>query len=58
MLTYEGLQNENQILYRTLAKQTQKLDKIKEVLKDVNFFDISYKELYDKLLKIYQITEV
>lgn len=58
MLTYEGLQNENQILYRTLAKQTQKIDKIKEVLKDVNFFDISYKELYDKLLKIYQITEV
>lgn len=58
MLTYEGLQNENQILYRTVAKQTQKIDKIKEVLKDVNFFDISYKELYDKLLKIYQITEV
>jgi len=58
MLTYEGLQNENQILYRTLAKQTQKIDKIKEVLKDVNFFDITYKELYDKLLKIYQITEV
>lgn len=58
MLTYEGLQNENQILYRTLAKQSQKLDKIKEVLKDVNFFDISYKELYDKLLKIYEITEV
>lgn len=58
MLTYEGLQNENQILYRTLAKQTQKIDKIKEVLKDVNFFDISYKELYDKLLKIYEITEV
>lgn len=57
MLTYEGLQNENQILYRTLAKQSQKLDKIKEVLKDVNFFDISYKELYDKLLKIYEITE-
>lgn len=58
MLTYEGLQNENQILYRTLAKQSQKIDKIKEVLKDVNFFDISYKELYDKLLKIYEITEV
>lgn len=58
MLTYEGLQNENQILYRTLAKETQKLDKIKEILKDVNFFDISYKELYDKLLKIYEITEV
>ncbi len=58
MLTYEGLQNENQILYRTLAKQTQKIDKIKEVLKDVNFFDISYKELYDKLLKIYEITGV
>lgn len=58
MLTYEGLQNENQILYRTLAKQTQKIDKIKEVLKDINFFDISYKELYDKLLKIYEITEV
>lgn len=58
MLTYEGLQNENQILYRTLAKQTQKIDKIKEVLKDVNFFNISYKELYDKLLKIYEITEV
>ena len=58
MLTYEGLQNENQILYKTLAKQSQKLDKIKEVLKDVNFFDISYKELYDKLLKIYEIMEV
>lgn len=58
MLTYEGLQNENSILYRTLAKETQKLDKIKEILKDVNFFDISYKELYDKLLKIYEITEV
>ncbi len=58
MLTYEGLQNENQILYRTLVKQSQKIDKIKEVLKDVNFFDISYKELYDKLLKIYEITEV
>lgn len=56
MLTYEGLQN--QILYRTLAKQSQKIDKIKEVLKDVNFFDITYKELYDKLLKIYEITEV
>ena len=58
MLTYEGLQNENQILYRTLAKQSQKINKIKEVLKDVNFFNISYKELYDKLLKIYEITEV
>lgn len=58
MLTYEGLQNENQILYKTLAKQSQKIDGIKEVLKDVNFFDITYKELYDKLLKIYEIMEV
>ena len=58
MLTYEGLYNENMILYRTIAKQDKKLEKIREVLKDVNFFDISYKELYDKLLKIYEITEV
>lgn len=58
MLTYEGLYNENMILYRTIAKQDKKLEKIKEILKDVNFFDISYKELYDKLLKIYEIMEV
>ena len=37
MLTYEGLYNENMILYRTIAKQDKKLEKIKEILKDVNF---------------------
>lgn len=58
MLTYEGLQKENIILYRTLAKKTKQIEEIKKILKDVNFFDISYKELYDKLLKIYEITEV
>ena len=58
MLTYEGLQNENQILYKTIAKQNKKLELIKEILKDVNFYDISYRELYKKLLKIYEITEV
>lgn len=58
MLTYEGLQKENIILYRTLAKKTKQIEEIKKILKDVNFFDISYKELYDILLKIYEITEV
>lgn len=58
MLTYEGLQNENQILYKTIAKQNKKLELIKEILKDVNFYDISYRKLYKKLLKIYEIMEV
>ena len=58
MLTYEGLHNENIILYKTIASQNKKLELIKEILKDVNFFDISYKDLYDKLVKIYEIMEV
>lgn len=57
-MNYESLSNENRILYRTLAKQNEKIDKIKEILQDVNFFDISYREMYQKLVKIYELMEV
>lgn len=57
-MNYESLSNENRILYRTLAKQNKKIDKIKEILQDVNFFDISYREMYQKLVKIYELMEV
>lgn len=58
MMTYEGLEKENMMLYQALAKQTSKLDKIQNIMKKVNFFDISYKEMYDKLRDIYDILEV
>lgn len=58
MMTYEGLNKENIMLYRALAKQTDKLDSIKNIMKTINFFDISYKEMYDILMKIYEILEV
>lgn len=57
-MNYESLSNENRILYRTLAKQNEKIDKIKEILQDINFFDISYREMYQKLVKIYELMEV
>lgn len=56
-MNYEAISNENRILYRILAKQNEKIDKIKEILYDVNFFDLSYKELYERLLKIYELME-
>lgn len=56
-MNYEAISNENRILYRILAKQNEKIDKIKEILYDVNFFDLSYKELYGRLLKIYELME-
>ena len=56
-MNYETLANENMILYRSLARSTKKLDKIKEIFKDFNFFDTNYKEMYEKLLKIYEVME-
>ena len=57
-MEYNKLMNENMILYKTLARKIEKEDKIKEILKNINFFDISYRELYNKLLKIYEVMEV
>lgn len=56
-MNYETLANENMILYKSLARSTKKLDKIKEIFKDFNFFDTNYKEMYEKLLKIYEVME-
>lgn len=56
-MKYETLANENMILYRSLARSTKKLDEIKEIFKDFNFFDTNYKEMYEKLLKIYEVME-
>lgn len=56
-MNYETLANENMILYRSLARSTKKLDEIKEIFKDFNFFDTNYKEMYEKLLKIYEVME-
>lgn len=58
MMTYEGLNKENMMLYKALAKQTDKLEKIKNIVDKINFFDISYKEMYEKLTNIYEILEV
>ena len=57
MMTYEGLEKENMILYSALAKQTKKLDEIKSLLNNINLFDSSYKEMYDYLSYISQIVE-
>ena len=57
-MIYQTLSNENRLLYRRLTIQNEKLDKIKEILQGVNFFDISYLELYEKLSKICEIMEV
>lgn len=56
-MKYEVLANENMILYRSLAKSTKKLDEIKNIFKDFNFFDTTYYEMYQKLLKIYELME-
>lgn len=56
-MKYEVLANENMILYRSLAKTTKKLDEIKNIFKDFNFFDTTYYEMYQKLLKIYEVME-
>lgn len=56
-MKYETLANENMILYRSLAKSTKKLDEIKNIFKDFNFFDTNYKEMYEKLLRIYEVME-
>lgn len=56
-MKYEVLANENMILYRSLAKSTKKLDEIKNIFKDFNFFDTTYYEMYQKLLKIYEVME-
>lgn len=56
-MKYEVLANENMILYRSLARSTKKLDEIKNIFKDFNFFDTNYKEMYEKLLKIYEVME-
>lgn len=56
-MNYETLANENMILYRSLARSTKKLDEIKEIFKDFNFFDTNYIEMYEKLLKIYEVME-
>lgn len=55
---YESLSNENRILYRQLAIQNEKIEKIKKVLDDVNFADISYLELYKRLVLICELLEV
>lgn len=57
-MIYQTLSNENRLLYRRLTIQNEKLDKIKEILQGVNFFDITYLELYEKLSKICEIMEV
>lgn len=57
MMTYEGLEKENIMLYNALAKQTRKLDNIELILKSINLFDMSYKELYDTISRICEIVE-
>lgn len=57
-MTYESLVNENMVLYRSLAKATNMLDEIKKVYENFNFFDTNYREMYEKLMKIYEILEV
>lgn len=56
-MTYETLANENMILYKSLAKATEKLDKIKKIYNDYDFNNANYNELYKRFIKIYEILE-
>lgn len=57
MMSYNTLQKENMMLYNALAKQTKKMDILHNIVKKINFFDISYKEMYEILSKIVEIIE-
>lgn len=56
-MSYETLSNENILLYKSLARSTAKLDNIKKVFNNFNFFDTNSVEMFSKLLKIYEIME-
>lgn len=56
-MTYETLANENMILYRSLAKATNKLDSIKKVYKNFDFNNANYNELLKRFIKIYELLE-
>lgn len=56
-MTYETLANENMILYKSLAKATNKLDAIKMVYKNFDFNNANYNELLKRFIKIYELLE-
>lgn len=56
-MTYETLANENMILYKSLAKATNKLDSIKMVYKNFDFNNANYNELLKRFIKIYELLE-
>lgn len=55
---YESLSNENRILYRQLATQNEKIEKIKNLLKEINFADVEYLELYRKFIIICKLLKL
>lgn len=56
-MTYETLANENMILYKSLAKATNKLDSIKMIYKNFDFNNANYNELLKRFIKIYELLE-